>query len=404
MFYAGMKKGDKLKLKKYYLTMYLREAYAIFMEENLDEVSFSLFCNSRPQNVLLLKDTPYYQCLCQTHENFRLALHAVSINYEETFWNVVLCDTTPNSNCWKNKCSSCCGGKKIDVIKGSTEMVNRQVWKKSEDKKILRVSEIVSVQTVQNEIKKMWNNFVNHVNTKRIQQQDFKKDQNTINVRSVNFDFAMNFSVEGQSEVQSALWSRASIVLFTVVENFNRESKKYIICSDNTTKDKNAIFAFIETLYGTKFIDVNDVRITEMIWTDGPSSEFKNQYMVQLLKYLADKYQKIFTWKYFCTSHGKGVCDAIGGKAKMVAREKCKAVDGRLETINNASDFIRVCQANITGIDFMEVTEAQIKNLNEQKKLWQNSRPIPGISKLHAIRVHPNGKIEKSLNALEEHF
>ena len=53
--------NDKHKLQKYYLTMYLKEAYAIFLEscENEDDrCSVSTFCNLNPKNVLLLGDSP----------------------------------------------------------------------------------------------------------------------------------------------------------------------------------------------------------------------------------------------------------------------------------------------------------------------------------------------------------
>ena len=49
--------GKKEKLRKYYLTMFLHEAYAIYKSiysENYQIVSFSKFCERRPANVLLL--------------------------------------------------------------------------------------------------------------------------------------------------------------------------------------------------------------------------------------------------------------------------------------------------------------------------------------------------------------
>ena len=46
---------------------------------------------------------------------------------------------------------------------------------------------------------------------------------------------------------------------------------------------------------------------TETIFTDGPSSEFKNKFMMKLLNQLSLQYNKTFEWKYFATFHGKGV-------------------------------------------------------------------------------------------------
>ena len=59
-----------------------------------------------------------------------------------------------------------------------------------------------------------------------------------------------------------------------------------------------------------------------IIWSDGPSNEFKNQYITgKLLHEIMCLLKKEVTWKYFETSHGKGVCDGIGGTLKSnVAR------------------------------------------------------------------------------------
>lgn len=54
-----------------------------------------------------------------------------------------------------------------------------------------------------------------HINTKRIQYQEFQKDKNSSESRVLQLDFAMNYSCSYQDEVQSALWSRKSITLFT---------------------------------------------------------------------------------------------------------------------------------------------------------------------------------------------
>ena len=66
--------GGKLKLRKHYLTMFLREAYYMYCEQNerdsAHSLAYSTFCNLRPRNVLLLSSLPQDQCKCMTHENF----------------------------------------------------------------------------------------------------------------------------------------------------------------------------------------------------------------------------------------------------------------------------------------------------------------------------------------------
>ena len=57
----------KKRLRKYYLTMYIREAYAVFNETKKVEMDSSFgFSKLWPQNNLLI--TPCDQCKCVTHE------------------------------------------------------------------------------------------------------------------------------------------------------------------------------------------------------------------------------------------------------------------------------------------------------------------------------------------------
>ena len=84
-------------------------------------------------------------------------------------------------------------------------------------------------------------------------------------------------------------------------------------------KGKNTIAVFLSMLYEL-FENDGHGPLHETIWSDGPSSEFKNRFMVYLLQHLSRKYNKPFTWKYFATSHGKGVVDGVGGRAKSIVR------------------------------------------------------------------------------------
>ena len=83
--------GKKRRKHKYCLTMYLREAYAVFKETVADGegCSFSAICKLRPKHVLLLVDTPKEQCKCQIHENFFMKLEAMGCSYDKDFWGNV---------------------------------------------------------------------------------------------------------------------------------------------------------------------------------------------------------------------------------------------------------------------------------------------------------------------------
>ncbi|KAK2706981.1 hypothetical protein QYM36_014865 [Artemia franciscana] len=82
----------------------------------------------------------------------------------------------------------------------------------------------------------------------------------------------------------------------------------------------------------------------EIIWTDSPSSEFKNKFTVQFLKKLSEEHNVPFFWKYFATSHGKGVVSGIRGNAKSLVRRSVISKGFNAMVVQSYNDF--ACAAN----------------------------------------------------------
>ena len=211
--------GGKKRKRKYYMTMYLREAYAIFRELYPQyTISLSMFCQLRPKNVLLLHQTPADQCHCRIHENVFLRLKGLKIVYDsESIWKRIICDAEPSSTCWKMECNACSGGQKFESELDGDLSVTWKQWDLVDkgEKKVLEcvVHEGCAAQLVE-VIKADMNKVIKHVYTKRVQATEFENDKKS-KARVLEMDFAMNYSCEYQNEVQSALWSRGSIMLFT---------------------------------------------------------------------------------------------------------------------------------------------------------------------------------------------
>ena len=269
--------GVKSKERKHYMTMFLREAYAIFKVVHPEvHVGFSKFCECRPQNVLLLHDSPRDQCRCKIHENLILRLKGLRIQYQsDTFCPLVLCDPTPNSSCWRQKCTDCSGGKKFTMdIEPETNITWRE-WEKTADKGLRYVINEGCAAELLESIRDDMDKTVSHVYTKRVQAEDFEDDKEC-GVRVLQMNFAMNYACEYQNEVQSALWSRESVMLFTAAVILNGQVDTYIICSDSNDKGKHTVLAYIDHLYD-HILKEGPEADGEVIWTDGPSSEFKNK-------------------------------------------------------------------------------------------------------------------------------
>ena len=85
-----------------------------------------------------------------------------------------------------------------------------------------------------------------------------------------------------------------------------------VLASDNLIHAKETIGPYIDYLLSTLPKSVKTVSL----WSDGPSSQFKNKYIVSMIPVLQKKYGITIRWNYFATSHGKGAVDGIGGSVK----------------------------------------------------------------------------------------
>ena len=58
------------------------------------------------------------------------------------------------------------------------------------------------------------------------------------------------------------------------------------------------------------------------MWSDGPSSQFKNQFNFTTLLFHEHNHQALADWNFFATSHGKGGNDGVGGDVKNAVWRK----------------------------------------------------------------------------------
>ena len=93
-----------------------------------------------------------------------------------------------------------------------------------------------------------------------------------------------------------------------------------IYCTNYKGKDKWCNGAAIEDMYNSN--STTDEIQKEIIWSDGPISEYKNRLMCYLTSYLSVKYGNSFTRKFSATANGKGAVDGVGGCVNFLVRMK----------------------------------------------------------------------------------
>ena len=389
--------GKKEKLRKCYMTMFLREAYSLFHDMHPDvKTGFSTFCKQRPQNVLLLHETPADQCKCLKCENFFLQLGSLQIQYDNSFWANSLCNDSLTSECWQGDCGNCKEGQQIpvssDVTNDMTKVVTRKMWAKDTNSRLHCAVKEESIADVFSSLQHDFQSVAQHIHLKRVQAEAFVKDKENEKVRILQMDFAMNYSCENQNEVQSALWSRGSVTLFTAVSMHKGNCQTYLICSDTKDKEKNTVTAFVNHLYDKELVPGSAAMqgIEEVIWTDGPSSEFKNRFMAAFLKQLSGKYNKTFTWKYFATSHGKGVVNGIGGRAKSLVRSAVMSKQSSAPVVQSASDFATVVSKLMPSTKVILIED---RNIPRDDNVWSQADVVPGVKSVHVMKSSPNQEL-----------
>ena len=118
------------------------------------------------------------------------------------------------------------------------------------------------------------------------------------------------------------------------------------------------------------------------MYTDGPSSEFKNKFTLKIIHEISQILQCEVRWQYFATSHGKGVVDGIGGAAKSAVRKRVLSKTGPV--VQCASDFVREVRKDLPRV---KVTEEEI-SVNESK--WKDVDSVPGILQQRHLQTVSN--------------
>ena len=122
----------------------------------------------------------------------------------------------------------------------------------------------------------------------------------------LQIDFAENYSTFWKDEVQSAHWHKNQITVFTAALWQSVDCTLAVVVSDDRSHSRDCAIVFLEHLI-KQLLNKN---ITALhIWSDGPSSQFKNRYIAATSSWLQKECSIKITWHFFASSHGKGPVD-----------------------------------------------------------------------------------------------
>lgn len=238
--------------------------------------------------------------MCTYHSNFIEAVAALHKyvpsypDYDGGFVRQFLCEVA-SMDCWFGKCNICSG---IPIVKFRNSVdeaqlngnVSWMMWKKVlPANRVEKRNENGTLADLIAHLAALVPHFLRHSYIKREQSETFNVHDRprTANPEFedeglIQIDFAENYVCESQDEVQSAHWNQRQLTLFTSAFYFNEIFQSKVFVSGNLTQTKETIVPYLYKLF-TKL--PSSMKILK-IWSDGPSSQFKNKYIASIINHL----------------------------------------------------------------------------------------------------------------------
>ena len=214
---------------------------------------------------------------------------------------------------------------------------------------------------------------------------NFEQDKKDSKCHLLQIDFAMTYSCEYQNKVQSVLWSCQTVNLFTAAKyDINGKKKSFLIVTDSQDKGKNSVFTFI-----MQFVDEIKFQPGEelIVYPDGPSSEYKNKFITgKLLFLLSDKLKGNAQWKYFATSHGKGVADGTAVAAKARVHEQIRSRGPAAIVVQNSFDFANISAKLLKNVKVIHISKDEIESAISTMKPWDFVLEAKGVTSCHVAK------------------
>ena len=146
------------------------------------------------------------------------------------------------------------------------------------------------------------------------------------------------------------------MILVHYMENGEKRFQHYVLCSDDLGHDKNSIYFY------NKFI-IDDIRSkgakvdTVNYWSDGPSSQFKNQFNFTNLLFHEYDHHASADWNFFATSHRKGENDGVGGDVENAVWHKTLQMK---VLVTNLNEFVETAQKKFPSFVIVAFNSAEV--------------------------------------------
>ena len=207
-------------------------------------------------------------------------------------------------------------------------------------------------------------------------------------------DFAENYAMVTQDEIQSHHWGKVQATIHPFVaywrEGNETQHLSYAAISDCLTHDTVAVHIFQKKLIS--YLDTKMGMRPQIInyFSDGCAAQYKNCNNLLNLTFHFDDFGVDAEWHFFATAHGKGACDGVGGTLKRLAA-KASLQKTVIETPVQFFEFLQKYGGS-TYVEYVENAEIAKESL-ALKDRFATARTVPGTRKVHAVRPLRRGVV-----------
>ena len=229
--------------------------------------------------------------------------------------------------------------------------------------------------------------FLLHTYVKRKQSASFKSLVKECDGSSVvlQVDFSENATIASQREIQSAHWNHGQATLFTAhawIKHDGSDTCSMVIVSDDLNHTKHSVYVFMQRILTHLKASYPGIETID-IFSDGPTSQFKQRFLFSNLHGWEMEHDLKIRWNFFATSHGKGMVDGIGGTLKRAVWRHVKAERAHVMNPSQHADLGKQLCPNIR-IEFVSKEDiAQYTSFLDEK--WENTKAVPGTHQVHCV-------------------
>ncbi|XP_034255204.1 uncharacterized protein LOC117653549 [Thrips palmi] len=391
----------------------IAELYKSFKEKHGNlKIGLSMFYLLRPKWCIFAGGAgTHEQCICQTHQNFKLLLYALNIKMDyRDLIKMCVCDSEDRS-CMLKLCDKCPTSEEVQKILREQLTVPEELNSVSADeeyefleenikfrqwKSTDRTEMIIQVskrsELIELAARKM-NTFIPHCFIAKSQKEYIKKlkEELPMTKATVAMDFAMNYNCLIQGAVQSYHWSPKQATVHPTLISYKDANnvlvqKSLIFISDDLDHDVPLVRKFQERI--ATYIKENLPQIEEVEYiTDGCGSQYKCKGYFNLLLDHKERLGLRATHTHHGSGHGKTRCDADGGTVKRTARTASlqRPFENQIVTAKDLFDF---CQQEMKDtFDFQFVSKEEVEPYRQQYKgIVDGLETVPGTRSFHFFK------------------